>query len=123
MVEAKDVIYLMIGLIIGLYLGVALYWLRLGQSLNEWKALVNLNFKTYKRGDAVTVKAGTDLKPVNSSLPTLTVINNLSVHVWHDEGVGWHHTGSGWKRARIVHVYQAGDGITNVYKACHFDLL
>ncbi len=123
MVEIKDIVYLIIGLMLGLYAGVALYWLRLGQSVNEWNALTNLNLKSYKQGDAITVKAGTDLKPVNVALPPLTVVNNLSMHVWHDEGIGWHHTSSGWKRARIVHVYQAGDGITNVYKACHLDLL
>lgn len=123
MVEIKDVVSLVVGLVLGVWVGIALYWLPLRQSLNEWKALFHLVCNRYKQGDIVTVSAGTDLKPVDSQLQIATVTSNSTMNVWHDEGVGWHHTHSGWKRARILHVFNQGSGVSTVYKICHLDLV
>lgn len=121
--ELKDVVSLVVGTIIGLIAGIAVYWLPLGQFWNEWRAIWNLR-KNYKRGDQLTIKAGTDLKPVSSGQAVKSVSVSTRVEVWHDEGVNWHHTANGWKRARIIHVYEANlQGIQPVYKVCHLDVV
>ena len=120
----SNLIWLVIGTVIGLVAGIAIYWTPLGQLCNEWRALWNLTRKRYRKGDMLTARAGTDMKPLDSKLPTKTVLNNYQLGVWNDEGVGWHHTSSGWQRTRIIHVYDPQQqGIQDVYKICHLDIV
>lgn len=103
--------------------GVAIYWAPLGQFGNEWKAIWNLR-KRYNQGDDLTVKAGIDLKPLDSRTPTATLLRDTRMKIWNDEGVGWHHTHSGWTRARVLHVFDPSKGaVSDVYKICHLDVI
>lgn len=123
-VEIKDVVSLAVGTAVGLIAGVAIYWLPLGQFTNEWLAIWNLTRKRYNRDDELVVRAGTDLKPLNPNLQAATVVQNTTMKIWNDEGVGWHHTHSGWKRARVLHVFDPSrEGIQDVYKVCHLDIV
>lgn len=127
-IQIKDFVFLIVGLIIGvpvgIWIGIALYWCPLGQFLNEQRALWNLVFKRYRRGDSVTVRAGAELNPVNPVKMSKRTENDCQMVVCGDEGIGWHHTGEGWKRSRILHVCFANDtsmgGLPVIYKACHF---
>jgi hypothetical protein len=120
LITCKDVFYLIVGVVIGLMAGVAIYWLPLGQFCNEWKALWNLAYRRFNQGDVVKIRSGTQLESTPATYGyTVTPENRFLV--WHDEGVGWFHTGFGWKRARILRVFlQAQENI--IYKVSHFDL-
>lgn len=119
----NEIGWLMVGTAVGFVAGIAIYWLPLGQFSNEIQALWNLK-RRYRTGDEVTVKAGTDLYPVDTKLRTVTISANKKMKVAHDEGVGWHHTHSGWKRARILHVYDPDqNNIPDLYRTCHWQLV
>ncbi|KYG68758.1 hypothetical protein AZI87_05870 [Bdellovibrio bacteriovorus] len=118
----NEIIWLGIGTAVGLLAGVAIYWAPLGQFGNEWKAIWSLR-RRYNQGDELTVRAGIDLKPLDSRVATATLMRDTQMKIWNDKGVGWHHTHSGWKRARILHVFDpATGGVSDVYKICHLDL-
>lgn len=122
-IDLKDWILFVAGIVLGFFFSVAVYWLPLGQFMNECRALWSLR-KRYQREDAIVVKPGVDLKPIDPSKETLTTVNNFEMKVANDEGVGWHHTSHGWVRARILHVYRSDIGsITSLYKICHLDLI
>lgn len=121
-VELKDIVSLTIGTVIGLLVGVAIYWLPLGQFINEWRSIWHLTHKRYKRGDDIIIRAGTDLTLLGSQQPTTAASNqDVVMKFWHDEGIGWYHTASGWKRARILHVFPAAN-TQKIYRTCHWDL-
>jgi hypothetical protein len=125
-IELKDWFLFVLGIIVGLFAGIAIYWLPLSQFLNECKSLINLATKRYPVGTSITVRGGAELKPLDSGtrLGTGFISQNVNMKVWHDEGIGWFHTSSGWSRSRILHVYFPSEGgIQLVYKICHLDLI
>lgn len=128
-IQWKDIAFLVMGLIFGLISGVAIYWMPLNQSLNEWRALWNLVRKRYNREDRLTIKAGVDLRSTNPEAPEITTRENAVFGVWHDEGVNWHFTSRGWKRARVLHVFYIDNQNPNpnqlqpIYKVCHLDII
>lgn len=75
MASLKDIVLLVVGLVLGVVLGVGIYWWPLGQFCNEWRAIYNLKWTRYQRGDDVTVLAGTDLRAVDTKLQFLAVWN------------------------------------------------
>lgn len=124
-IEYKDIIFLIIGLIIGQVLATALYWLPLGQLGNEYKALLNLCSKKYKNNTKIKVRKSTRLQPTKEFKENKDVevpfTNNYEMIVWHDAGIDWHHTNKGWTRARVLHVTEEKDN-SPVYKICHLDI-
>ncbi|MCB9061386.1 MAG: hypothetical protein H6622_07695 [Halobacteriovoraceae bacterium] len=122
-IELKDVLLLVVGLALGLLLGIAIYWLPLGQFKNELRALWNLTRKRFRQGDKVRIKSGVDLKPIDSRLDIATTGGNVQdMLVWNDEGISWHHTPNGWIRARVIHVAKESEEISPVYKVSHLDI-
>jgi hypothetical protein len=125
-IELKDWVLFVLGIIVGLLAGIAIYWLPLSQFLNECKSLFNLATKRYPVGTPVTVRAGAELKPLENGtrIGTGFISQDANMKVWHDEGIGWFHTASGWSRSRILHVYFPLEGVVQpVYKICHLDLI
>lgn len=123
MVEPKDIVFLILGIIIGLLAGIAIYWLPLGQFINEVLAISNMVFNRYTRNDKLTVKPFVSMKPLDSQNQPIEYNCNHEMQVANDEGVGWHHTAKGWKRARILHVFDPmQEGSQNLYKICHLDI-
>lgn len=116
----KDIVLLVVGVVIGFVFGVAIYWLPLGQFLNEYEAIWNLVWKRYSRGDDLVVKAGTDFKSLGQDQTLHTITRNTPMKFWHDEGIGWYFTSSGWKRVRILHVYT--ESSEQLYRICHKNL-
>lgn len=114
-----------LGIIFGFLFGLAIYWLPLGQFLNELKALRNLITQTYPQGKIIKIRAGTDLKPLDATRQPLTGLSDYDVGVWNDLGVDWHYTSAGWVRARILHVYPnpTSDERQDIYIACHLDIV
>jgi hypothetical protein len=125
MVTLKDCFYLILGVVIGLIAGIAIYWAPLRQFGNEWKAIWNLVRKRYVRGDSVRIKSGTDLKlyESNASNQVTTIIRETTMTIWHDEGVDWLHTSNGWMRVRVLQVYDPTvNGTPPVCRICHLDI-
>lgn len=119
----KDLFYLVLGLVLGLLLGIGIYWLPLGQFVNEWKALWDLIRKRYPKGALLTVKRGTDLVRVGMSTYPNLLNRDTEMAVWNDRGVDWFHTPNGWKRVRVLHIFDPKDeGIPPVYQICHLDI-
>jgi len=124
-VEAKDLFYLILGVVIGFFVGIAIYWLPIGQFLNELKSLWSLVSQKYPKGTEILVRSGIDLKPQNSALDVLFLPRDTLMTVWLDEGIGWHFTHSGWVRARILQVWinESQDEVPNLYRICHKDIV
>lgn len=123
-VEIKDLLFLIVGMILGLLFGIAIYWFPLRQFKNELVALWNLSRIRYKQGDKIKVKAGVDLKPLNPNDKLATTGSNIQqMLIWNDEGISWHHTGNGWIRARVIHVARQTEELSPVYKICHLDIV
>lgn len=122
-IEFKDLFFLAVGTVVGFIFGIAIYWLPLRQFINECAALVNLMSHRYREGDHVVVRSGVDMMPLDVTGSKVTTLRNCKVQIWNDEGIGWHHTHDGWKRVRILHVFETGNSVQNVYKVCHLDLI
>ena len=120
----KDCFYLFIGVVLGLIVGIGIYYWPLGQFSNEWKALWNLVRYKYPRGTAVIVINGTDLKRVGVATYPNYLDQDKEMKVWHDEGVDWFHTVNGWQRVRVVQVFFDNDSVQPppVYRICYLDI-
>lgn len=120
--EIKDLCWFVAGIIAGFLVGVAIYWLPLGQFVNELKALKNLISNKYQRGTEIKISAGAELKTLAGKVATTGMNDNVEMKVFHDEGVNWFHTGSqGWIRARVLQIYSSKDDSV-IYRVCHLDV-
>jgi hypothetical protein len=115
---------------IGFSFGLAVYWLRLGQFMNEVKSLINLFFKRYDKDKVFCVKVGVDLKPLDGGLHLRTVRQGSNEMIFgYEKGVDWIFKNTEWKliRSRIIYASFKEDHkegkIPSYYIVSHFDIL
>jgi hypothetical protein len=118
----KDLVLFVLGVIVGFFFGLVIYWMPLRQLRNELSSLRNLVFKRYNRGDVIVVKAGSDLKLVDPSLGgPLHVYSQTEMVIAYDVGVDWYFMSTGGhQRSRVVHASLQGQtGLPFLYKVPH----
>ena len=111
------------GVVVGFLVGLMIYWMPLGQFINEIKALYNLNKKRYRRGDKIVIASNSDKKSLLQ--PNLISCNYYDKEyvVFYDRGIDWHFSSKkGWIRARVLSVFDPDDKTGELYNICHIDI-
>lgn len=117
----KDILLLTLGLILGLLVGIAMYWLPLRQFLNECRSIWNLARKRTVWNQKIKIGPG----EYRCSVPAYPkyMSNACIAYVYRDEGVAWFFTVNGWVRRRVLHVYFDPANIGPTYLVSHNDIL
>lgn len=117
----KDYVFLILGLILGLFFGLAIYWLPLGQFFNECGAIWSLACRRTTPNQKIKIGPG----DYRCSIPAypMTISNTSIAYVWRDEGVTWFFSSKGWVRRRVLHIYFNPNNIGTTYLASHKNIL
>lgn len=93
----------------GFGFGVAVYWWRVGQFINEFKSLYSLFRRKYKRGDEFNLKPGVDIKSLDGS-EERTTTGEVAMIFGYERGVDWFFCSSkGLIRSRVIYAFRKGD--------------